>query len=84
MKLNRQYRQPTTLAQISSSRVYIHSRNARGCEYGRRETLVQCCSNAGPSSRGGVPRLRLFPMMMNVTPASFSKSISNLYHFFQR
>ena len=28
----------------------IHSRNALGCEYGRRETLVQCCSNAGPSS----------------------------------
>ena len=28
----------------------IHSRNARGCEYGRRETLVQCCYNAGPSS----------------------------------
>ena len=22
--------------------------NARGCEYGRCETLVQCCSNAGP------------------------------------
>ena len=24
--------------------------NACGCEYGRRETLVRCCSNSGPSS----------------------------------
>ena len=39
------------LAKILSSHVYIPRHcNARGCEYGRRETLVQCCSNAGPSS----------------------------------
>ena len=24
--------------------------NACGCEYGRRETLVRCCSNYGPLS----------------------------------
>ena len=44
---------PTTqaLAQILSSRVYtLRHCNARGCEYGRRETLVQCCSYAGPPS----------------------------------
>ena len=39
------------LAQTLSSRVYtLRHCNARGCEYGRRETLVQCCSNAGPPS----------------------------------
>ena len=38
-------------AQILSSRVYtLRHSNARGCEYGRCETLVQCCSNAGPPS----------------------------------
>ena len=50
--------------------------NARGCEYGRRETLVQGCSNAGPpptvanggigfASRGVVPRLRSFHMLID-------------------
>ena len=35
----------------TSSRVYtLRHCNALGCEYGRRETLVQCCSNAGPPS----------------------------------
>ena len=41
------------LAQILSRlHVYYTLRhcNARGCEYGRRETLVRCCSNYGPSS----------------------------------
>ena len=39
------------LAQTLSSRVYtLRHCNARDCEYGRRETLVQCCSNAGPPS----------------------------------
>ena len=42
---------PTRLAQILSSRVYtMRHCNARGCEYGRRKTMVQCCSNAGPPS----------------------------------
>ena len=53
--------------------------NARGCEYGRRETLVQCCSNAGLHRRqwrhrfcvwyyasgGVVPRLRSFHMLID-------------------
>ena len=39
------------LAQILSSRVFtLRQCNARGCEYGRRETLVQCCCNTGPPS----------------------------------
>ena len=39
------------LAQILSSRLYtLRHCNARGCEYGRREMLVECCSNAGPPS----------------------------------
>ena len=39
------------LAQILSSRAYtLNHWNARGCEYGRREKLVQCCSNAWPLS----------------------------------
>ena len=42
---------PTRLAQILSSCVYtLRYCKAHGCEYGRRETMVQCCSNAGPSS----------------------------------
>ena len=42
---------PTRLAQILSSCVYtLRHCNACGCEYGRRETMVQCCSNAGPLS----------------------------------
>ena len=63
------------LAQILSSRVFtLRQCNARGCEYGRRETLVQCCCNTGPpslmaaiglASRGRVPRLRLFLMMID-------------------
>ena len=33
--------------------------NARGCEYGRRETLVRCCSNYGPSSSMAASAWRL-------------------------
>ena len=36
------------LAQILSPHVYtLRHCNSRGCEYGRREKLVQCCSNDG-------------------------------------
>ena len=39
----------------TSTEYYLHvytlrDCNARDCEYGRRETLLQCCFNAGPSS----------------------------------
>ena len=49
LKLNR--RTTYALAQILSSRVCtLRHCNARGCECGRRETFMQCCSNAGPPS----------------------------------
>ena len=41
----------STDLQILSSRVYtLRHCNACGCEYGRHEMSVQCCSNAGPTS----------------------------------
>ena len=39
-----------TLAQILSSHVYYTLRHCNAREYSRRETLVRCCSNYGPSS----------------------------------
>ena len=41
---------------LAVHRYYLHvyytlkHGNARGCEYGQRETLVRCCSNYGPLS----------------------------------
>ena len=55
------------------------------CEYGRRETLSQCCSNAGPPSSMAASVWRLVgrTQFMFIThddrllyPASFSKSIA--------
>ena len=77
----------TTHAQTQtlSSRAYsLRHCNARGCEYGWRETTLQCCANAGPPRhwrhRLGVlwrcvPRSRLSPLMLY--PASFSKAITS-------
>ena len=58
------------LTQTLSSRVYtLRHWNARGCECGRRETSVQCCSNDGQrviggiglASRGGVCPIHVYP-----------------------
>ena len=47
-------------AQILSSCVYtLRHCNARGCENGRREMLVQCYSNAGPASSMAASAWRL-------------------------
>ena len=57
-EVNRQHRQPTTSTDIIFT--CMRHCNARGCECGRYETLVQCCSNAGPpSSMGASVRLLL-------------------------
>ena len=55
--------------------------NARGCEYGRRDTSVQCCSNAGSPSSVGASVRRVQTLFMFIPgedrllfPASFSKA----------
>ena len=71
-----------TLAQILFSCVYtLRHCNARGCEYGQRETLVQCCSNAGLKgvASGGTTvfcTLRLFLSVSSSTDCRSCTSIS--------
>ena len=59
--------------------------NARDCEYGRRETLLHCCFNAGPSLSMAASVWRLVELTpftfiprdaRLLNPASFSKSIT--------
>ena len=49
-------------------------------EYGRRETLLQCCFNAGPSSSMAASVCVSFTFIPRddklLNPASFSKSIT--------